>query len=127
MLIKSKQDELKNLQPLKPFQPFKDALGVPVKNQMQHPLNPKQLIQKYQLDRSQLAFTFCKFSSDEQSSSEQWDTTVYSTVLTGKKKLKISINHIKKTFFFISRNATGKFETKINRMSALYPSIFSAN
>jgi hypothetical protein len=84
VLIKSKQDELKTLQPLKPFHPFKDVLGIPTKTNMQqiYPLNPKQLIQEYQLDRSQLAFTFCALGSDGQSRIEEWDTTVYSTVLT---------------------------------------------
>ncbi len=88
VLIKSKQDELKSLQPLKPFHPFKDVLGISDKKHIQHPLNPKDLIQKYQLDRSQLAFTFCGFGSDGQSAIEEWDTTVYSTVLTGKKITK---------------------------------------
>jgi len=50
-----------------------------------YPLTPKQLIQKYQLEKSQLAFTFCALSSDGQSYIPNWDTTVYSTVLTGKK------------------------------------------
>jgi hypothetical protein len=84
VLIKSKQDELKTLQPLKPFHPFQDMLGIPDKNTEEqfYPLNPKQLIQKYQLDQSQLAFTFCGLSSDGESCLAQWDTTVFSTVLT---------------------------------------------
>ncbi len=87
VLIKSKQDELKTLQPLKPFHPFQDMLGIPDKITAEqfYPLNPKQLIQKYQLDQSQLAFTFCGFSSDGESCLAQWDTTVFSSVLTGKK------------------------------------------
>jgi hypothetical protein len=50
------------------------------------PLTPKQLIQKYQLEKSQLAFTFCSLSPDGKSYIPDWNTTVYSTVLTGKKK-----------------------------------------
>ncbi len=49
-----------------------------------YPLNPKQLIQKYQLDQSQLAFTFCGLASDGQTPIPEWDTTVFSTVITGK-------------------------------------------
>ncbi len=87
VLIKSKQDELKTLQPLKPFHPFQDMLGIPDKITAEqfYPLNPKQLIQKYQLDQSQLAFTFCGLSSDGESCLAQWDTTVFSSILTGKK------------------------------------------
>jgi hypothetical protein len=85
VLIKSKQDELKSLQPLKPFRPFQDAFGVPDKNSTNQvpPMTPKQLIQEFQLDKSQLAFTYCAVSSDGKSCIPQWDTTVYSTVLTG--------------------------------------------
>lgn len=88
VLIKSKQDELKTLQPLKPFHPFQDVFGIPDKNptKQAHALNPKQLIKKYQLDQSQLAFTFCATGIDGTSCIPQWDTTVYSTVLTGKDK-----------------------------------------
>jgi hypothetical protein len=86
-LIKSKQDELKIRQPLTPFHPFQDAFGIPNKNKLEKwiPLMPKQLIQTYQLDKSQLAFTFCASGTDGKSCIPQWDTTVYSTVLTGKK------------------------------------------
>lgn len=84
VLIKSKQDELKALQPLKPFHPFKDVFGISEKHQMEssYPLNPKQLIQKYQLDQSQLAFTFCALAANGQSRIIEWDTTVFSTVMT---------------------------------------------
>ncbi|CAF3366247.1 unnamed protein product [Rotaria socialis] len=84
VLIKSKQDELKSLQPLKPFRPWQDMFGMPDKNNSKqtYPLHPKQLIQKYQLDKSQLAFTFCALSSDGQTKIPEWNTTVYSTVLT---------------------------------------------
>ncbi|CAF2035181.1 unnamed protein product [Rotaria magnacalcarata] len=84
VLIKSKQDELKYSQPLEPFHPWQDIFGMPDKNNSNqtYPLHPKQLIQKYQLDKSQLAFTFCALSSDGQTSIPEWTTTVYSTVLT---------------------------------------------
>lgn len=86
VLIKSKQDELKNLQPLKPFHPLKEAFGVEKMQKIEigPTLNPKQLIQRYQLDRSQLAFTYCAFASDGRTPIPEWDTTVFSTVLTGK-------------------------------------------
>lgn len=86
VLIKSKQDELKNLQPLIPFQPWTDAIGAPDKSPAMkiEILNPKKLIQKYHLDQSQLAFTFCAPSADGQTCIPQWDTTAYSTTLTGK-------------------------------------------
>ncbi len=45
---------------------------------------PKQLIRKYQLDKSQLAFTFCALSPDGKSYVADWNSTVYSTVLTGE-------------------------------------------
>lgn len=86
VLIKSKQDELKNLQPLKPFRPLKEAFGLD-KMQRIDPwisLNPKQLIQRYQLDRSQLTFTYCAIASDGKTPIPEWDTTVYSSILTGK-------------------------------------------
>ncbi len=77
---------MKNLQPLKPFRPLREVFGMPEKNKMElsYPLNPKQLIQKYQLDQSQLAFAFCALAADGQSRITEWDTTVFSTVLTGK-------------------------------------------
>ncbi|CAF2313106.1 unnamed protein product [Rotaria sp. Silwood2] len=83
VLIKAKQDELKSLQPLKPFP---DTSGISNKNDLKQMfrLNPKQLIQDYQLDKSQLAFTFSTLSPDEKSYIPEWNTTVYSTVLTGK-------------------------------------------
>ncbi|CAF1026984.1 unnamed protein product [Rotaria sordida] len=83
VLIKAKQDALKSLQPLKPFHPFQDALGkideqTPEK---QLKLTPKKLIQKFQLGKSQLAFTLCTLSADGTSYKTEWDTTVYSTIL----------------------------------------------
>jgi len=83
VLIKSKQDTLKNLQPLQPFHPMQDALGIIDKynSDKMFKMTAKLLIQKYQLNKSQLAFTFCALSADGQLSIPEWDTTVYSTVL----------------------------------------------
>jgi hypothetical protein len=62
-------------------------------------LNPKQLIQKYQLDQSQLAFTFCALSDDGTQFIPEWDTTVYSTVLTGNRQWKLIDWLIQKMIF----------------------------
>jgi len=48
------------------------------------PLPPKQLIQKYQLDQSQLAFTYCTLDPNGTTYIPDWSTTVYSTIMTGK-------------------------------------------
>lgn len=80
VLIKSKQDELKASQPLQVFQPFREAFNMPTKN-TQIIYNPKQLIQEYKLDQSQLAFTFCGLSTDGKNFIPEWDTTVLSTVM----------------------------------------------
>jgi hypothetical protein len=48
------------------------------------PLPPKQLIQKYQLDQSQLAFTYCTLDPSGTTYIPDWSTTVYSTIMTGK-------------------------------------------
>ncbi len=87
MLIKAKQDALKSLQPLQPFHPMKDALGIIDKHspEKMSKLTPKKLIQKYQLGKSQLAFTLCALGMDGQTPIPQWDTTVYSTVLEGNR------------------------------------------
>ncbi len=87
VLIKAKQDALKSLQPLQPYHPFKDALGIIDKQTPEKltKLTPKKLIQKYQLGKSQLAFTLCTLSTDGISCIPEWDTTVYSTVLEGNK------------------------------------------
>ena len=86
VLIKAKQDALKSVQPLQAFHPLKDAFGVVSKQtpEKQSKLTPKQLIQKYQLGKSQLAFTFCTIGADGKACPE-WDTTVYSTILEGSK------------------------------------------
>jgi len=83
VLIKAKQDALKSLQPLQPFHPMKDVFGMIDKHtpEKMSLLTPKKLIQKYQLNKSQLAFTLCKLSTDGQSYIPEWDTMVYSTVL----------------------------------------------
>ncbi|CAF0946196.1 unnamed protein product [Rotaria sp. Silwood1] len=83
VLIKAKQDALKSLQPLQPFHPIQDAFGKIDKpiSEKDLPLTPKQLIQKYQLGKSQLAFTLCTISADGKSYVTEWDTTVYSTIL----------------------------------------------
>ncbi|CAF0936314.1 unnamed protein product [Adineta ricciae] len=83
VLIKAKQDALKSLQPLQPFHPYQDMLGpsdkqIPGKGQK---LTPKQLIQKHQLTKSQLAFTLCSIATDGHTPIPSWDTMVYSTVL----------------------------------------------
>jgi len=83
VLIKAKQDALKSLQPLQPFHPMQDALGIIDKHTSEKnlPLTPKELIQKYQLGKSQLAFTLCTLGTDGKSCIPQWNTRVYSTVL----------------------------------------------
>jgi len=85
VLIKAKQDSLKTLQPLQAFRPFQDLFGFnsEVNLEKTNILPPKKLIQKYQLEKSQLAFTLCILSADGQSYVPEWDTTVYSTVLEG--------------------------------------------
>jgi hypothetical protein len=84
VLIKSKQDELKNVQSLQAFPKVFQTSDA--NNWKQMPLlTPKKLIQKYQLDKSQLAFTFCSLNPDGQTYMADWNTTVYSTILTGKK------------------------------------------
>lgn len=87
VLIKSKQDELKSLQPLEPFCPIRDIFGISDKSDVKAhtPLTAKHLIQKYQLEKSQLAFTYCSRASDGMTPVPQWNTTIFSTVLTGKK------------------------------------------
>ncbi len=81
VLIKAKQDELKNIQSLQLFPPFENGLEM----KQMPPLSPKTLIRNYQLDKSQLALTFCSLSPDGKSYIPEWDTTIYSTVLTGNK------------------------------------------
>ncbi|CAF3787478.1 unnamed protein product [Adineta steineri] len=84
VLIKSTQGELKSISSLEPFQPFRNLFGAldEKKTEQKLALTPKQLIHMYQLDQSQLAFTFCSISPDGKQTIHEWDTTVYSTVLT---------------------------------------------
>jgi len=84
VLIKAKQDDLKHLQPLKPFQPFKQAFGLTIDTPAENVSNmmPKQLIQEFKLDRSQLAFTYCSLTQDGKSYIPEWNTMVISTVIT---------------------------------------------
>jgi len=49
-------------------------------------LTPKGLIKKFQLEKSQLAFTICNLSPNGEICVPDWNTTVYSTILTGKKR-----------------------------------------
>ncbi|CAF1264457.1 unnamed protein product [Adineta steineri] len=84
VLIKSKQEDLKKTESMDVFPPLE-----PTSKRMDHnsfeqkySLAPKQLIKDYQLNKSQLAFTFCSISPDGQQLIPEWDTTVYSTVLT---------------------------------------------
>jgi hypothetical protein len=88
VLIKSKQDALKLRQPLQPFPPFRNTLNESDKNNLEKtfPLTPKKLIETYQLEKSQLAFTFCPIDPDGTPGIPEWGTTVYSTVLTGRKQ-----------------------------------------
>ncbi|UJR34769.1 hypothetical protein I4U23_027548 [Adineta vaga] len=80
VLLKAKQNELRKLQPLVPFSSVKDALH---NSHMSYyrPISPKELIHKFQLDRSQLAFTLYT-TTDGILYVTQWHTTVFSTVLT---------------------------------------------
>lgn len=86
VLIKLKQDELKSVQPLQLFPPWQymDNFQSKSSSKQCSPLNGKELIRKYQLSKSQLAFTLCNVSPDGTSFVEDWNTTVYSTVMTGK-------------------------------------------
>ena len=85
MLIKAKQDVLKSLQPLRPYQPMKDAMDIVDKHFSKDTaiLPPKKLIKKYQLGKSQLVFTLCPVGSDRQTCIPDWNTTVFSSVIEG--------------------------------------------
>ncbi|UJR25782.1 hypothetical protein I4U23_007135 [Adineta vaga] len=78
VLIKPKQSEVISAQPLQPFPPVEQS-----SNFLQIPkMPPKQLIEYYDLDKSQLAFTLCSLGPDRKSYRPAWNTTVYSTVMT---------------------------------------------
>jgi hypothetical protein len=86
VLIKSKQEELKNVQTLDLFQRVVDTMDITNFEQMP-PLMPKQLIQQYQLNKSQLAFTICTLDPTGANCVPDWNTTIYSSILTGKKSI----------------------------------------
>ncbi|CAF4112970.1 unnamed protein product [Adineta steineri] len=80
VLIKARMTELEQSQPLVPFQPVIDVLhnsSISCHRQM----SGKELIRKFQLNKSQLAFTLCT-TTDGKSFIPQWHTTVFSTVMT---------------------------------------------
>lgn len=79
-LIKSKQDELARVQLLQVFPPTTASVQ---SNDMQQKLPAKDLIERYQLTQSQLAFTFCATNSNGNRLC-YGETTVYSTIMTGK-------------------------------------------
>ncbi|CAF0973543.1 unnamed protein product [Adineta steineri] len=83
VLIKSKQEELKKIQSMDVFPPSEHTLKTTDPNDFKekYSLSPKQLIKDYQLDKSQLAFTFCSISPNGKQLIPEWNTTVYSTVL----------------------------------------------
>jgi hypothetical protein len=83
-LIKSKQDELKTIQSLQQFPPVLEISNTNNLKQMSS-LTPKGLIKTFQLEKSQLAFTMCNLSPNGETCIPDWNTTVYSTILTGKK------------------------------------------
>jgi len=82
VLIKSKQDELKDIQSLQVFPPSQAVIH---NTQQIFPASPKEFIRHYQLDKSQLAFTICTVDPIGQKYIPDWSTTVYSTVLTGNQ------------------------------------------
>lgn len=84
MLIKYKQDILKQAQPLQEFPPSFESLDKVQPSGTRMP-SPKQLIKRFQLDKSQLAFTYCPLAPDGKSYMPDWSTTVISTVMTGKR------------------------------------------
>jgi hypothetical protein len=79
---------------------------------------PKQLIRKYQLDKSQLAFTFCVLSPDGKSYVADWNSTVYSTVLTGETYIFFSFFKLIENFIEAPTDAPKK--RKINCPKCLY-------
>ncbi|CAF0969857.1 unnamed protein product [Adineta ricciae] len=79
-LYKPTLSELARNQPIPLFQPAMDLLHrSSVVNHQQ--MSPRQLVREFHLNKSQLAFTLCTRANDE-SFVVQWDTTVFSTVMT---------------------------------------------
>lgn len=75
---------------------MRDVLGAAYKDDSEKTMKytPKRLIQLFQLGKSQLAFTLCPLSTDGQSCIPEWDTTVYSTVMEGKKYIFVYVKKI---------------------------------
>jgi hypothetical protein len=78
VLIKSKLDHLNNVQPLKLFSDTATSTQNIIHEEK---LAPKDLITRYQLDKSQIAFTICTKLPDGSYKSHP-DTTVISSVIT---------------------------------------------
>ncbi|CAF1586909.1 unnamed protein product [Adineta ricciae] len=78
VLIKSKQDELKGLNQLQLFPPREGSESFIEFT----PMSPKNLIRCLQLDKSQLAFTLCLPDPSGKPCTPNWETTVYSTIMT---------------------------------------------
>jgi len=78
VLIKSKLDQLRQAQP---FKPFSNDIGKIQNIITEEKLSPKDLISKYQLDKSCIAFTLCTKLSDGTHLIHH-ETTVISSVIT---------------------------------------------
>lgn len=80
-LIKGKQDTLRDAQPLSRFPPIQTSTQ---SNEIQETpqLPPKDLIEQYELTKSQLAFTYCSQNSDD-TATVHWKSTIYSATMTG--------------------------------------------
>lgn len=130
VLIKAKQDDLKHLQPLRLFQPFKQAFGLaidtPAENSAQ--MTPKKLIQEFKLDQSQLAFTYCSLSQDGRSYIPEWNTMVVSTVMKGKFSIDLVFSSkikFRRFLLFLFRTFTWNDAAKQNRCVSELLSFFS--
>jgi hypothetical protein len=91
VLIKSKLDQLNHAQPLKPFL---DAMGNIQNLIPERKMSPKELINKYQLDKSQIAFTLCTKLSDG-TYKHHPETTVISSVITESSKKTSAVSNNK--------------------------------
>ncbi|CAF1091317.1 unnamed protein product [Didymodactylos carnosus] len=81
VLIRSKLDQLKQAQPLKSF------ILSEAENVTSKPLNPKDLIETYKLEKSHLAFTLCTKQNDN-TYIPHIKTTVMSDIMTEESLLK---------------------------------------
>lgn len=105
VLIKSKLDQLNHAQPLKPF----SDTAATVQNIIpQAKLPPKDLIAKYQLDKSHIAFTLCSKSSDGTYEIHPETTTISSVIAEVPNKSTSNPNN--KT----SEKTTSSTEKKIS-------------